>query len=394
MGIFDLNKPGRMEPGKPVIAGHKSHVYDFDFNPFHEHIIATASDDTTVKVFGIPTEGVTETINEALVECSGHGRKATLVKFHPTCQNLLASTSADMTVKLWDVETGANINTLTDHENLIQDIQWKQTGNMYATSSKDKTVRLVDPRDNAVAQSIPMCHEGAKSVKLSFLGKHEKLLTVGFTKQSHRQMKVWDPRNLEKPLKLEKIDQAAGVIIPYFDEDTNVLYLAGKGDGNVRYYECVSESHVLFKLSEYRSTVATKGICFLPKLGCNVMKCETVRALKLTSNCVEPLSFVVPRKSDSFQEDLFPPTNAGQSTLGLEEWMDGVDRPLAKVSLDPAQGGAAVSQDTAPVVKVKTRSQLAQELDAATAELEATKAYVEVLIKALTDADVPVPPKA
>ena len=38
-----------------VIAGHKSAVLDFDFNPFHEHIIATASDDTTVKVCTAPT---------------------------------------------------------------------------------------------------------------------------------------------------------------------------------------------------------------------------------------------------------------------------------------------------------------------------------------------------
>lgn len=34
----------------------------------------------------------------------------------------------------------------------------------------------------------------------------------------------------------------------------------------------------------------------IPKRGCDVMKCETARLLKLTSNSIEPLSFVVPRK--------------------------------------------------------------------------------------------------
>lgn len=37
-------------------------------------------------------------------------------------------------------------------------------------------------------------------------------------------------------------------------------------------------------------------MAMIPKRGCDVMKCETARLLKLTSNSVEPLSFVVPRK--------------------------------------------------------------------------------------------------
>ena len=40
------------------------------------------------------------------------------------------------------------------------------------------------------------------------------MITVGFTKQSQRQFKIWDPRKLEKPVKKVDIDQAAGVIIP------------------------------------------------------------------------------------------------------------------------------------------------------------------------------------
>lgn len=55
-----------------------------------------------------------------------------------------------------------------------------------------------------------MVHEGARSSKLTFLGTKEKLVSVGFTKQSQRQFKVWDPRNLTKEVKRMDIDQAAG----------------------------------------------------------------------------------------------------------------------------------------------------------------------------------------
>lgn len=56
-----------------------------------------------------------------------------------------------------------------------------------------------------------MAHEGARSSKLTFLGTKEKLVSVGFTKQSQRQFKVWDPRNLTKEIKRMDIDQAAGM---------------------------------------------------------------------------------------------------------------------------------------------------------------------------------------
>lgn len=59
-------------------------------------------------------------------------------------------------------------------------------------------------------QSVSMAHEGARSSKLTFLGTKEKLVSVGFTKQSQRQFKIWDPRNLTKEVKRMDIDQAAG----------------------------------------------------------------------------------------------------------------------------------------------------------------------------------------
>lgn len=71
---------------------------------------------------------------------------------------------------------------------------------------------------------------------------------------------------------------------------------AVQGDGNIRYYEIVDEAPFIFPISEYRSTVPSKGVAMVPKRGLDVLKCETTRLLKLTSNSVEPLSFIVPRK--------------------------------------------------------------------------------------------------
>lgn len=33
---------------------------------------------------------------------------------------------------------------------------------------------------------------------------------------------------------MESIDSSSGVLFPYYDHDTKMVYVAGKGDGNVR----------------------------------------------------------------------------------------------------------------------------------------------------------------
>jgi coronin-1B/1C/6 len=123
-----------------------------------------------------------------------------------------------------------------------------------------------------------------------------------------RQFKIWDQRNLSKEVKKVDVDQGAGTIMPFYDPDTSVLYLAGKGDGNIRYYEVTNGDAFCYPLSEYRSNVSAKGMAFVAKRGLNVAGNETARLLKLTSTSVEPLSFMVPRKSKGFQEDLYPDT--------------------------------------------------------------------------------------
>ena len=368
--VIPLNRPGRFSADLPIVGGHSGAVLDFDFNPFHDQILASASDDQTIKIWGIPEGGLTANLNDPLVDLHGHGKKVTLLRFHPTASNVLASTSADLTVKLWDIEKGSEFCCLdTEHDQLIQDIVWDHTGTTYTTSSKDKHVRIIDARTSTVVTTIETAHEGAKSTKLTYTGALDLLITVGFTRQSLRQFKIWDPRNTSQEVKKVDVDQAAGVIMPFFDTDTNLLYLAGKGDGNVRFYEIQSETPYCFPLSEQRSAVSAKGMAWVPKRGLNIMGCETARLLKLTTNAVEPLSFFVPRKSDAFQEDLYPPTSSNEPSHSSDQWLAGSNRPPRLMSLNPSAAKGSIPQAAAivstPVVVAKTAAVLQRELDGA-----------------------------
>jgi len=341
--VLPYSQVGKIPSSTPLVNGHAGAVYDTDWNPFNDNILATSSDDSTVKLWYIPDGGLTERISTPLQTLSGHGKPVTLLHFHPTANNVIASAGKDPQIKVWDIEKGEAKLTLADFGALVQDFDWNFDGSLLASSSKDKLLKIYDPRTStAVAEGSP--HEGVKCFKLVWLGEKNDICTVGFNKQSKREFKVFDLRNLETPKHVTEIDQAAGVIMPFYDPDSKILFLGGKGDGNIRYYEIVDDAPYVFPLSEHRTSVPAKGLAFLPKRSCNPLKCEIVRMLKMTgSNTVEPMSFIVPRKSDSFQEDIFPDCIAGVPSLTADQYFAGENAPPRRVSMDPAKNGGRIS---------------------------------------------------
>ena len=181
-------------------------------------------------------------------------------------------------------------------------------------------------------------HQGTKASKVAFLGSSGKLFTTGFSKHSDRQIAVWSDKDLSQPLKLENIDCSSGILNPVFDHDTNMVYVYGKGDGNIRYYEVLTDSPWASYLSQVISGEPQKGFGVMPKRGVDVSSCELFRFFKLhaTKDMVEPISMIVPRKSQSiFQEDIFPDTSAPQPAVSGEDWFGGRDAYPVLMSLRP-----------------------------------------------------------
>ncbi|CAG8443126.1 16411_t:CDS:2, partial [Gigaspora rosea] len=196
---------------------------------------------------------------------------------------------------------------------------------LLATTCRDKKLRIFDIRSGNVVQEASS-HQGIKGSRVAWLGDTDRILTTGFSKMSDRQLFLWDSANLDKPLKNIMVDTSSGVLMPFYDSDLKIL------DGNIRYYEF--ENDELFFLAEYKSSGPQRGMSFMPKRGINVTECEIARAYKVSSNTIEPISFVVPRKSDAFQSDLFPPTLSGEPALSADEFFAGKDAKPKTVSLE------------------------------------------------------------
>jgi len=165
-----------------------------------------------------------------------------------------------------------------------------------------------------------------------WMGDTGKLASTGFSKMSDRQVGIWETTGGLSNSKMIVIDQSAGIIMPFWS-DNGILLLAGKGDGNVRYYEY--ESDTLHPLSEYKSSDPQRGMCFLPRRALNVSECEIARAYKVISSAsyswIEPIAFVVPRKADSFQADIFPPAPSTEPSLTAGEFFSGRQEIMRKV---------------------------------------------------------------
>lgn len=272
------------------------------------------------------------------------GRKVGQVVFHPAASNILTAASGDHLVRLWDIEAGQDAAsiTLTGHNDSVQSMCWNPVGNTLATTCRDRKLRLFDPRAGADPVRVTDGHGGIKGSRVVWLGDRDRIATTGFSRMSDRQLSLWETGGLTN-LDTQSLDSSAGVIIPFFAEGNDVLFLAGKGDGNIRYYEF--EGDQFHFLNQYQTSDPQRGMGFLPRRSLDVSQNEIARAFKLSVNSVEPLSFIVPRKAEGFQSDIFPPANSIEPALTAAEWLGGKTTRPNVVDLETM----ASSANSAPI---------------------------------------------
>ncbi|XP_023018501.2 coronin-2B isoform X2 [Leptinotarsa decemlineata] len=332
--VIPINCTGRLDFNASKVTGHSGPILDIKWNPFNDNVIASCADDCTIKLWHIPDEGLSMHLTECLVELQGHKRRIAYIEWHPTAENILFSAGFDHLLIVWDIEKGGAVNVIDCHHDAIHSMSLNRDGSLLATTCKDKKLRIIEPR-SGIVKSEGICHAGPKASKVVYLGSTGRLLTTGFSRHSDRQYSVWDENSLDKPLFTDTIDSSSGIVSPYFDPDTNMVYLAGKGDGNIRYYEITDEPPYIHFLNQFLSGNPQRGLGCMPKRGLKTSQCEIFRFYKLhaTKGMCEPISMIVPRKSDQFHDDLYPDTIGSKPALSAQEWIRGSNAMPILVSM-------------------------------------------------------------
>lgn len=114
-------------------------------------------------------------------------------------------------------------------------LDWSHNGSLLSAISKDRIMTIFDPRKEGPAM-VANTHEGARPQKLVWLGDSQTILTCGFSKVSEREYAVFDTRDLTTPLIKKRLDDYAGIPFPFYDEDSKVVYIYGKGESAISFF--------------------------------------------------------------------------------------------------------------------------------------------------------------
>ncbi|KAJ5613360.1 hypothetical protein N7510_006554 [Penicillium lagena] len=348
--VLPLEERGKLPDRIPLFRGHTAVVLDTDWNPFNDDLIASSSDDGKVLLWRVPenftvrSDADPDDIKDIapVGKLTGHPKKIGHVLFNPAAENVLATASGDYTVKIWDIEAGAPKLTLNVGD-IVQSQSWSANGSLLVTTSRDKKLRIWDVRQERPAHETNG-HTGAKNSRSVWLGERDRIATTGFSKMSDRQLALWDIRAVREPINgFKTLDSISGVCMPFWDDGTSCLYLAGRGDGNIRYFELENDKFEF--LSEHKSADPQRGIAFMPKRGVNMHEHEVARAYKTVNDTyIEPVSFIVPRRSETFQDDIYPATIGLTPAMGSSDWLAGKEAIPPKISMASLYDGQGIQE--------------------------------------------------
>ena len=323
--------------------GHLGPVTASEWSPFQPALLTTGSEDCRIGLWEVSENLVITNLGWI----GGHERKITGLRFHPSAEAVLASHSTDQTVRIWDLSSGGGEakerGCFGEATEAITDFAWDRQGGtaMALVASRDRLVRLWDARGGSAAACSWQPHEGVKGIRTVWIDSNS-LLTTGFGRGgSDREVALWDlrmirgnpsdpqhnpgdPQHPHSAIQCETIGPASGLLIPFYDPDTQMLYLSGRGDASIRFYQVTTDQPPLYHLGEHRAGEAHRGLFALPKRLVATERTEVFRFFRvLGADTIEPCSMIVPRKATTtFHADLYPPTAGPEAALTASQFFE------------------------------------------------------------------------
>lgn len=127
-----------MATGKATweVKGHGSGINDIEFSPVNSDILASCSDDRTIRIWLISRRRCLKVMKK-------HSFYVTTIKFNYK-GNLLVSALADETIIVWDVSSGKSLRTLAAHSDPISLVALTFDSSIIVSGSYDGLMRLFD----------------------------------------------------------------------------------------------------------------------------------------------------------------------------------------------------------------------------------------------------------
>nr|KAJ3422774.1 Coronin-7 [Polyrhizophydium stewartii] len=377
VGVWPVERKERFPALVPCIV-NGSDLHDFKLDPFNPARIATGCEDGRVRLFTVPDGGLAADAQIAPdAAFLAHNGRVAIIAFHPTAADVLLTYSPEQggaggpvpTVKIWNLVARAAVASFTVSDQVLG-VAFSPRGDRVACVVRDKTVQVFDARSGKLLQRGP-AHEGVKAARV--LG-------------SQREVNVYDASDLSKPLNSTSLDTTPGMLIPYFDPDTSLLVLAGRGESTMAFYEMPADAAAApLLLTRYSVPGGSQqtALAFLPKRYCRVREIEVLCAVRLAASAIERISFTVPRlQKDFFQDDIFVPTvDVETPAVSAEDWAKGVDGEVKRIDLRPADMVPRMSQVSQAPQEKKPEPRMAATLAREQSEDERKEATMRAMFQ-------------
>ncbi|KII73571.1 Coronin-1A [Thelohanellus kitauei] len=338
-GVFTVlcrDKPGRVDKVFRCI-GHSTEIVDLSFDRFNPNRIVSGSEDGTYLIWWIPDEGLVADLDQIQCQFRPSQKRVVQTEWHPSAANILIGINID-SINVLNVKSGEVVSSIDTSQtgDIIYNASLNYKATEIAASFRDKKIRVYDLRTGELKKEF-FTHVGPKPIKVAWITQafdEDYMITTGATKMSEREISLWKISDPEKPIVTEKCGPASAPLNIYYDNDTRVLAFYARGEYSIKFYELLGDTEpILYYLTFFQSPDAQRALAFGNKLSCNFNSNEIMHAVRVLSKSVEEVSIIVPRKSDTFQEDLYPDTIGEVPAISPEEYIEGADAEPVKVSL-------------------------------------------------------------
>ena len=342
VAILNSNDPCSVKPDIPLIKGFRGQVIDIEFSPFCHNILAAASEDCTIKLFKIPKNGLTKTITKDLQTLKGHFKKIPFINFNPVVSDCLLSSSFDNTIKIWDIIKQKQFFNM-ELSATPSSVFWNENGSLIAACTKNKTLNIFDPRTNKKILTTAS-HDSIKSSKLTWIN-NENLITCGFTKAKAREFKIFDIRKGEncQAVSITTIDHSSALITPYYDRESKLLYIMGKGESTVRIFSLNDDK--IYQCIDFSSRDPSTVNAMYDRRSVDYNKCEIDKFVRFSNKSLFSVSFKIPRSIDFFDQSLYPPMDSGEAVLNFDQWVNGETKDPIKKNINEINNDIGINDE-------------------------------------------------
>ncbi|KAK3155657.1 hypothetical protein QOZ80_2BG0205990 [Eleusine coracana subsp. coracana] len=242
-GLSKKKKKAKGKKGKKYKKGsHKSSVLGLAWNKEVRNVLASASADTTVKIWDLA-------VGKCAVTLEHHDDKVQAVCWSHQSPEVLVSGSFDKTVAMSDMKDGGQSYHKWSVDADVESLAWDpHNDHMFVVSLENGMVQAFDKRTastNSPSRSTCTLHAHEKAVStISFCPSAPNLLATGST---DKMVKLWDLSN-NQPSCVASLNPKIGAIFSVsFSNDNPFLLACGGSKGELTLWNTLTEPAVASK---------------------------------------------------------------------------------------------------------------------------------------------------